>query len=90
MFNKGAETYNFASYINNLKAYLVILFYFDFGFFLWMPSFKGNWVSLMGFRLSSRAGVDGNAHYQAQELHITTLANPGIKTNFLPSRPVQS
>ena len=38
----------------------------------------------MGFSLTSRAGVDGNAPYQAQELQITTLANPGIQTNFLP------
>ena len=28
--------------------------------------------------------------HQAQELQITTLANPGIQTNFLPPRPVQS
>ena len=46
--------------------------------FLWTPSFEGNWVSLMGFSLTSGAGVDGNAPYQAQELQITTLANPGI------------
>ena len=39
---------------------------------------------------TSGAGVDGNAPYQAQELQITTLANPGIQTNFLPPRPVQS
>ena len=58
--------------------------------FLWTPSFEGNWVSLMGFSLTSGAGVDGNAPYQAQELQITTLANPGIQTNFLPPRPVQS
>ena len=30
----------------------------------------------MGFSLTSGAGVDGNAPYQAQELQITTLANP--------------
>ena len=58
--------------------------------FLWTPSFEGNWVSLMGFSLMSGTGVDGNAPYQAQELQITTLANPGIQTNFLPPRPVQS
>ena len=29
--------------------------------FLWTPSFKGNQVSLMGFSLTSGAGVDGNA-----------------------------
>ena len=58
--------------------------------FLWTPSFEGNWVSLMGFSLMSGAGVDGNTPYQAQELQITTLANPGIQTNFLPPRPVQS
>ena len=34
----------------------------------------------MGFSLKSGAGVDGNAPYQAQELQITTLANPGIQT----------
>ena len=48
--------------------------------FLWTPSFEGNWVSLMGFSFTSRAGVDGKAPYQAQELQITTLANPGIQT----------
>ena len=58
--------------------------------FWWRPSFKGNKVSLMGFSLMSRAGVDGNAPYQAQELQITTLAYPGIQTNLLPPRPVQS
>ena len=63
---------------------------FCFVLFLWTPSFEGNWVSLMGFSLTSGAGVDGNAPYQAQELQITTLANPGIQTNFLPPRPVQS
>ena len=46
--------------------------------FLWTPSFEGNWVSLMGFSLMSGAGVNGNNPYQAQELQITTLANPGI------------
>ena len=25
-----------------------------------MPSFEGNWVSLMGFSLTSGAGIDGN------------------------------
>ena len=58
--------------------------------FLWMPAFEGNWVSLMGFSLMSGAGIDGNTPYQAQELQITTLVNPGIQTNFLPPRPVQS
>ena len=58
--------------------------------FFWTPSFKENWASLMGFSLTSGAGVDGNAPYQAQELQITTLANPGIQTNFLPPRPVLS
>ena len=58
--------------------------------FLWTPSFEGNQVSLMEFSLKSWAGVDGNAPYQAQELQITTLVNPGIQTNFLPPRPVQS
>ena len=38
----------------------------------------------IGILPTSRAGVDGNAPYQAQELQITTLANPGIQTNFLP------
>ena len=37
----------------------------------------------MGFSLTSGAGVDGNAPYQAQELQITTLANPGKQANFL-------
>ena len=58
--------------------------------FLWTPSSEGNRVSLVGFSLMSGAGVDGNAPYQAQELQITTLANPGIQTKFLPPRPVQS
>jgi hypothetical protein len=62
----------------------------SFVLFLRMPSFEGNCVSLMGFSLTSGAGVDGNAPYQAQELQITTLANPGIQTNFLPPRLVQS
>ena len=57
--------------------------------FEWTPPFEGNQVSLMGFGLISRAGVDGNAPYQAQELQIATLANPGIQTNFLPPGPVQ-
>ena len=43
----------------------------------------------IGILPTSGAGVDGNAPYQAQELQITTLANPGIQTNFLPPRPVQ-
>ena len=47
-------------------------------------------LSLMGFSLTSSAGLDGNASYQAQELQITTQANPGIQTNFLPPRLVQS
>ena len=52
--------------------------------FSWTPSFEGNWVSLLGFSLTSRAGVDGNAHYQAQELQITTLAILGYKqTSYL-------
>ena len=44
----------------------------------------------MGSSLMSRAGVDGNIPYQAQELQIITLANPGIQMKFLPPRPVQS
>ena len=47
--------------------------------FLWTPSFEGNWVSLMGFRLTSMAGPDGNAPYQAQELQITTWPILGYK-----------
>ena len=70
--------------------HLLLTVLFCFVLFLWTPSFEGNWVSLMGFSLTSGAGVDGNAPYQAQELQITTLANPGIQTNFLPPRPVQS
>ena len=61
-----------------------------FVLFLWTPSFEGNRISLMEFSLKFGAGVDGNAPYQAQELQITTLANPGIQKNFLPPRPVQS
>ena len=57
-----------------------------FCLYLWTPSFEGNWVSLMEFSLKTLAGIDGNAPYQAQELQITTLANPGIQTNFLPPR----
>ena len=37
----------------------------------------------IGILPSSGAGIDGNAPYQAQELQITTLANPGIQRNFL-------
>ena len=44
----------------------------------------------IGILLTSKVGVDGNAPYQAQELQITTLANPGIQANFLPPRLVQS
>ena len=43
----------------------------------------------IGILPMSGAGVDGNAPYQAQELQITTLANPGIQRNFLPPRPIQ-
>ena len=50
---------------------------------LWTPSFEGNWVSLMGFILTAGIGVDGNAPYQAQELQITTLANPVKQANLL-------
>ena len=63
---------------------------FCFCFFCGCLLFEGNWVSLMGFSLTSWAGIDGDAPYQAQELQITTLANPWIQTNFLPPRPVQS
>ena len=37
----------------------------------------------MGFSLISGAGIDGNAPYQAKELQITTLANPGKQANLL-------
>ena len=37
----------------------------------------------MGFSLKTLAGIDGNAPYQAQELQITTLANPGIQPSVL-------
>ena len=50
--------------------------------------FEGNQVSLMVFSLMSRAAIDGNAPYQATELQITTLANPGIQTHFLSPRLV--
>ena len=72
------------------KFMCLVVFCLFLFLFLWTPSFEGNWVSLMGFSLMSGAGVDGNAPYQSQELQITTLANPGIQTNFLPPRPVQS
>ena len=45
--------------------------------FLWMPSFEGYWVSLLGFSLTSGAGVDCNA----KELQITTLANNKLPTS---------
>ena len=57
---------------------------------LWTPAFEGNRVFLVGFIFTPWAGVDGNAHYQAQKLQITILANPGIQTNFLPPRLVLS
>ena len=44
----------------------------------------------MGFSLTSGAGIDGNAPYQAQELQITTLANTGIQKNFLTPSQVLS
>ena len=37
----------------------------------------------MGFSLTSGAGIDDNAPYQAQELQITTLANPSKQANLL-------
>ena len=43
----------------------------------------------IGILPMSGAGVNGNAPYQAQELQITTLANPGIQKNFLPPRPLK-
>ena len=48
--------------------------------FKWTPSVEGKWVSLLGFCLTSGAGVVGNAPYQVM---------PGIET-FLTPRPVQS
>ena len=62
---------------------LCIVLFVCFVSFLWTPSFEGNWVSPMGVSLTSGAGIDGNAPYQAQELQITTLANLGIQTNFM-------
>ena len=43
----------------------------------------------MGFSLTFGAGVDDNTPYKAKELQITTLANPGIQTNFLLLRSIQ-
>ena len=80
------RTFNFGDGMTDLtsKFFCIICLYF------WTPSFEGNWVSLMGVCLTAESGVVGNASYQAQELQITTLANPGIQTIFLPPRPVQS
>ena len=33
-------------------------------FFAWTPSGAGNWVSVMGFWLTYRAGINGNALYR--------------------------
>ena len=51
-----------------------------------MDALQREIVGLPSWHLASHpgAGVDGNAPYQAQELQITTLANPG-KTNKLPT-----
>ena len=65
-----------------IKWWLVCLF-------LWSLLSKELGIPI-GILPMSGAGLDGNAPYQAQELQITTLANPGIQTNFLAPRPVQS
>ena len=67
----------------------------NFSLFVCFVCFCGRLLSKelgipIGILPTSRAVVDGNAPYQAQELQITTLANPGIQTNFLPPRLVQS
>ena len=75
---------NLESYLETFVSKTLCLFVFVDAFFrrkLGIP---------IGILPTSGAGVDGNAPYQAQELQITTLANPGIQTNFLPPRPVQS
>ena len=61
--------------------YWKVLFCLFVCLFLCPPSFKGNWVSLMGFSLTPGAGVDGNAPYQAQELQLLLF----IKINTLNS-----
>ena len=79
--------------LNNSHLYRFLGLSYNFCWsvcFFVVTSFEGNWVFLMAFSLMSRAGIDDNAPYQAQELQITTLANPGMQTNFLPPRPVQS
>ena len=53
--------------------------------FMWTPSLEGKRVSLLGFCLTSGAGVVGNAPYQV----LPTYVEPGIQT-FLTPRPVQS
>ena len=54
--------------------------------FVWTPSVEGKWVSLLGFCLTSGAGVVGNAPYQV----LPTYVEPGMKQTFLTPRPVQS
>ena len=46
--------------------------------FMWTPSLEGKWVSLLGFCLTSGAGVVGNAPYQV----LPTYVEPGIGTNI--------
>ena len=88
-FEQLKQIFNISSkFLNVLSRFLNFCLFIRL--FLWMPSFEGNRVSLMGFNLTPGSGVDGNAPYQAQELQITTLANPGIQANFLPPRPVLS
>ena len=57
--------------------------------FLWTPSFEGIRYPYWDFAYG-RGWRRCSAPYQAKELQITTLANPGRQTNFLTPRPVQS
>ena len=49
--------------------------------FEWTPSVEGKWVSLLGFCLTSGAGVVGNAPYQV----LPTYVEPGIGETNIPN-----
>ena len=68
------------SYVSIKRTVFVCLFVCLFVCFCGRPLSKELGIPI-GILPTSGAGVDGNAPYQD---------NPGIQTNFLPPRPVQS